>query len=104
MNCPDCSGGGRLSVQSTIPWEGSIWRCRRCPDCDATSITVERFAGGWPDGMFTKAAKLKRRPGLLAKANAGREDHFSADAGADLANVMAAFTRPVAPAQHLDLD
>lgn len=86
MLCPDCNG--RMAVQSTTPWEGAVWRARKCLDCGQVHPSAERLAGGWPQGMFTKAAKLQRRPGA-----ARTPDTFSPDAGADLAAIWGSVVR-----------
>lgn len=109
MNCPECTGDSRMAVQTTLPWEGSIWRARKCPDCEAVVPTVERVAeGGWPSGIWSRpgknTARNTRKGWAPPAAKAGRDDHFDANAGAELAGVMSLFTRPVAPAQHLGPD
>lgn len=109
MNCPECSGDGRLAVQTTVRWGGGIWRARKCPDCEATVPTVETVAsGGWPEGIWnrpgkTAAQRARRNPGRHT-VSSGRDDAFDANAGADLAAVMAVFARPVASAQQVACD
>lgn len=92
ISCNHCDGESRLFVRLTLPKDNEIWRSRVCSECGGTTPTIERAVDAWPGGFW--AGEKARRKGAAARERDKVVDAFAPDAGADLAGIMAAFTRP----------